>query len=62
MLRKSIHFSPAYWQVLQGYMKARGIASPSLAVETLIRQLLQGGASEWPKQQPRPTLIAHSRS
>ncbi len=37
MLRKSIHFQPQYWTLLQAYMRANGVATPSLAIEHLLK-------------------------
>lgn len=42
MVRKYIYLPESHWQILQRYATATGVESPSLAIETLIRQLVQG--------------------
>jgi hypothetical protein len=42
-LRRNVYFSPLHLAVLQGYMKARGFETPSLAIAALIEQLLIKG-------------------
>lgn len=44
MLRKSIHFRESDWLLLQSYMRANMIDSPSLAIEQLIQQLIRKGS------------------
>jgi hypothetical protein len=39
MLKKTIHFREGYWLVLHDYMRAQGIASPSIAIERLIETM-----------------------
>jgi hypothetical protein len=41
MVRKYIYLPESHWQILQRYATAKGFESPSLALESLIRQLVQ---------------------
>lgn len=41
LLRKSIFVTEGHWRLLLGYAAAKGFDSPSLAIESLIRQLVQ---------------------
>lgn len=43
-IRKAIWFTPTNREILQGYMRRKGLESPSLAVEDLILNLLKGTA------------------
>ncbi len=42
MVRKYVYLPEGHWQILQQYATARDFESPSLALESLIRQLVQG--------------------
>ncbi|WP_198321029.1 hypothetical protein [Azohydromonas aeria] len=39
MLKKTIHFREGHWLVLHDFMRAQGIASPSIAIERLIETM-----------------------
>lgn len=41
-VRKYIYLPESHWQMLARYAAAKGFETPSLAVESLIRQLVQG--------------------
>jgi len=44
--RKYIHLHECHWQILQQFATAKAFDSPSIAVEFLIKQLINQKASE----------------
>lgn len=53
MIRRSIYLPEGHWQILQRWAAAKGFESPSLAIEHLIRQLVQGRGPEDGRREPQ---------
>lgn len=53
MVRKYIYLPESDWQILQRYATAKGFESSSLAIESLIRQLVQGREPVHGRREPQ---------